>query len=47
VCLNPGVLTDAINGMKELGDAQRAALAKRAQAAQVEMETQMKNYDNM
>jgi hypothetical protein len=47
VCLNPGVLTDAINGMKELGEAQRAALAKRAKVAQVEMETQMKDYDSM
>ena len=47
VCLNPGVLTDAINQMKELGQAQRAALAKRAAAAQAEMEHQMRDYDSM
>ncbi len=47
VCLNPGVLTDAINNMKQLGDAQRRALARRAQRAHEEMENEMDKYDDM
>lgn len=44
VCLDPNVLTDAINGMKALGQAQRAALAKRAKAAEEDLAKQMENY---
>ena len=47
VCLNPGVLTDAINNMKQLGAAQRKALARRAQRAHEEMEVEMDKYDDM
>ena len=44
VCLDPGVLTDAIAGMKELGEAQRKALANRAKAAEADLMKQMENY---
>ena len=44
VCLNPGVLTDAINNMKELGAAQRKALAKRAEKAHEDLDKAMENY---
>ena len=44
VCLEPGALTDAINQMKELGAAQRKALAKRAAKAHAELDEAMENY---
>jgi hypothetical protein len=47
VCLEPGTLTDAINNMKQLGDAQRKALAKRAERAHKEMDAEMDKYDDM
>jgi len=46
VCLNPGVLTDAISNMKQLSSAQRRALEKRARLAHKELEEQMERYDD-
>lgn len=46
VCLEPGALTDAISNMKELGEAQRKALAQRAEKAHKEMEKEMEKYDD-
>jgi len=46
VCLNPGVLTDAISNMKQLSNAQRRALEKRARLAHQELEEQMERYDD-
>ena len=46
VCLSPGALTDAINQMKELGAAQRKALARRAEKAHKDLDEQMKTYDD-
>jgi hypothetical protein len=46
VCLNPGVLTDAISNMKQLSHAQRAALEKRARLAHKDLEKQMETYDD-
>ena len=45
VCLKPGVMTDAINQMKQLGDAQRKALTRRAQKAHADLEKEMEMYD--
>lgn len=45
VCLEPGALTDAINQMKTLGEAQRKALARRAAAAHEELKEAMDSYD--
>ena len=44
VCLNPSVLTDAINQMNTLSQAQRKALARRAEVVHQELEEQMKDY---
>jgi len=46
VCLNPGVLTDAISNMKQLNHAQRRALEKRARLAHKELQKQMENYED-
>jgi len=45
VCLETDALTDAINNMKKLGNAQRKALARRAAAAHDELKEAMENYD--
>jgi hypothetical protein len=45
VCLEPGALTEAINGMKALGAAQRKALARRAAVAHEELKEAMESYD--
>jgi hypothetical protein len=45
VCLEPDALTDAINNMKILNNAQRKALARRAAAAHKELNEAMENYD--
>lgn len=45
VCLEPGALTEAINGMKSLGEAQRKALARRAAVAHEELKEAMESYD--
>lgn len=45
VCLEPGALTDAINNMKILNNAQRKALARRAAVAHEELKEAMENYD--
>ena len=45
VCLEPGTLTEAINGMKQLGAAQRKALARRAARAHEELKEAMETYD--
>lgn len=47
VCLNPGVLTNAISNMKQLSHAQRRALEKRAKLAYKELEKQMENYEDL
>jgi len=44
VCLNPDVLTNAINEMNTLSQAQRKALARRAAIAHQELSEQMKEY---
>ena len=44
VCLNPGVLSDAISNMKQLSNAQRKALENRAKQAHEDLEKQMENY---
>ena len=44
VCLNPSVLTDAINEMNTLSHAQRKALARRSDILHQELEEQMKDY---
>lgn len=44
VCLNPDVLTNAINQMNTLSAAQRKALARRAQAFHKELLEQMEDY---
>ena len=46
VCLKPGILEDAINQMKQLGAAQRKALARRAAKAQAELKEAMESYDD-
>jgi len=45
VCLNPGVLTDAINQMTQLSDAQRNSLARRAQKLHEDLEKELETYD--
>jgi hypothetical protein len=45
VCLEPDALTDAINNMKALNNAQRKALARRAAVAHEELKEAMENYD--
>ncbi|NDG53577.1 MAG: hypothetical protein EBY39_11235 [Flavobacteriia bacterium] len=45
VCIKTDGLTDALNGMNKLSAAQRKALSRRAQAAQNELEEQMKTYN--
>jgi hypothetical protein len=44
VCLNPGILSEAINNMKQLSNAQRKALERRAKQAHEDLEKQMENY---
>ena len=44
VCLNPGVLSSAISNMKQLSNAQRKALERRAKQAHEDLEKQMENY---
>ena len=46
VCLNPGVLSDAISNMKQLSNAQRKALERRAKAAHEDLEKQLETYDD-
>lgn len=46
VCLNPGVLTDAISSMKQLSNVQRRALERRAELAHKELDKQMESYDD-
>lgn len=45
VCLEPDALTDAINNMKALNNAQRKALSRRAAVAHEELKDAMENYD--
>ena len=45
VCLKPNALTEALEGMKALNDAQRKALSRRAKTAQKDLEKEMKAYD--
>ena len=45
VCIKTDGLTEALNDMNKLSDAQRKALSRRAQRAQDELEEQMKNYN--
>ena len=45
VCIKTDGLTEALNNMNKLSDAQRKALSRRAQAAQDELKEQMKNYN--
>ena len=44
VCLNPDVLTNAIDQMNNLSEAQRRALSRRAQKAHEELEEQINKY---
>lgn len=44
VCLNPDVLTNAIDKMNILSDAQRKALTRRAKIAHKELEEQINDY---
>ena len=46
VCMKPGALTDALNNMKQLNEAQRAAVVKRAEKADKELKDELENYDN-
>ena len=46
VCLKPNVLTDAINNMNLLNEAQRKALQRRSKIAHEDLKEQMKRYDN-
>lgn len=46
VCLEPGALENAIDKMKSLGEAQRRALKRRADAAHKRREEMMKSYDD-
>ena len=46
VCLKPNVLTDAINNMNLLNEAQRKALQRRAKIAHNDLKEQMKRYDD-
>ena len=45
VCIEPNGLTKALNDMKELGKAAKAALNTRAEKAQTELKDELKNYD--
>ena len=45
VCIKTNGLTEALENMNKLSNAQRKALARRAQAAQNELEENMKNYN--
>ena len=45
VCIKTDGLTEALDKMNKLSDAQRKALSRRAQLAQDELEEQMKNYN--
>lgn len=44
VCLNPDVLTNAIDQMNNLSEAQRRALARRAKKAHEDLEEQINKY---
>ena len=46
VCLKPDVLTNEINKMNMLNNAQKAALRRRAKIAHQELEDQMERYDD-
>lgn len=46
VCLKPGSLADALNNMKQLNEAQRAAIVRRAKKADEELSEELENYDD-
>lgn len=46
VCLKPNVLTDAINNMNLLNEAQRKALQRRSKIAHKDLKEQMKRYND-
>jgi uncharacterized protein YcfL len=46
VCLKPNVLTDAINNMNLLNEAQRKALQRRSKIAHEDLKEQMKRYND-
>ena len=46
VCLDPGVLTDAIKGMEALNKAERAALARRAEKEHADLDKEMEKYND-
>jgi len=46
VCLKPDGLTEAIENMNKLSNAQRQALTRRAEKAQIQLEKQMERYED-
>lgn len=47
VCLKPGSLADALNNMKQLSEAQRSAIIKRAEEADKDLREELEHYDSM